>query len=537
MEGVIGAAGDEVCEVVLGNLSDGDIEALVDHLLRVEDRTRLRILELASGSPGVAVQVVGALARSARLAPGSDGYTLPDDAIDALAGDVEAIAAGEVGQALAHGSVADRVFLPVVAAIGDVRSTEDWEGLAATLELEVSPEFFSDGMVLGLFVGTPRRWGVAGGMRARIARALGEPGWRAACVGAVRALQDTDVPQAQLGLLMLEAELEEEAIALVQTHDRRGYASDLRSQHRWFTRLLDLVDRVELPDDDRRRARVLRSLCVLHNRRGQMMESEAYARRLLELSERNGWNRYQGEALRELAAVATFQGKPSVELYERALELLEGQPEAEIANTRLGLIRSLIAQGRYDDVEPILDAWLAGMTEGSHPHTAGLRQRAALNIARGDLDATVSINRTAIGFDTAAGREHSAAFSIEQLATVALIRGDYDTARERARDALDRFRKHGNLMGALNLLLLTVQNELGDGHLDAAAEASAQATELAAALRVGTNEAALCEVSVLHRRGQPIPQVVRREAEGGFGPCPGRGPGLGPGRARLDRGA
>lgn len=366
-----GLAADEATEtLVVDRLPDGDQQALVAELLRLDPELQGEVVARTGGNPLFAVQLVGDWVRRGILVPAAEGFQRAPGEDATLPDDIHGLWLQRFRGVLGGRPAAERMALELGAALGERVDRQEWEALCAEAGIAAVahlPGFLADH---GLAWSEAREWAFVHAMaRESVERASRESGrWTEANAAAARMLQGRSSPaetarrahhHAQAGAWGAAARDLRTAIEAWLPRRESALAQDAIALR---LRCLDAADGAE--DDPRRLENRFYALRLARLRQDAVEpgELEALGRRAGAL----GLSMLRAEILREWGVALRDHAR----LSEAADALREAVAAAEDLGSDVALGRALPALG-----------W-ALTQAGQHPEARRVLRRAASVCAR-----------------------------------------------------------------------------------------------------------------------------------------------------------
>lgn len=235
---------------------------------------------------------------------------------------------------------------------------------------------------------------------------------------------------------------------------------DIRVGLHYFRRALE-----QTGGDDRLRARILQSLAFPAAKHEGFPAGQGYAREAVALSERLGDTPTLARALAELGHLAFMcdEGIPT-ELFERAVALEEELGGLELDyGPSARYARTLYDAGIFDRARQLLERLCErGRASGDAAANMPLCILASVEFETGNWERAAELATESYDIAVQTGREAAEPRGMYTLARVEAARGEFDTARSRAEQALvltdGRGWGSGGPRGALGFLELSLEN-------------------------------------------------------------------------------
>lgn len=459
---------------------------MVRALLPLTPSLTERVCRRTEGNPLFAVQLVGDWVARGLLAQTDEGFELETGEKEAEIPDAihgiwrrrnEAVL-----ETLPSEDCSDaRRAVQLAAALGRRVDDEEWHALCRLRDVDVPVSLVESLVKLGLAESRPGGWNFIHSMLVdsieRTSRCDGN--WEAdkrACATLMRRLYPSRPEQTAMRRCeyLIEGGDLEGALDPLSTAMRVAVAEQgNRRVLELIERRSDLMDRLELDAEDRRRVQSWSQRAGALRRAGMTDEALEWSRRAVEVSRRREWSAEAAEALLQLAFVYAMRNEPfeGLKYFDEAEEWLRSNGDeierAVLKGKKISLLRQV---GRLEEaLESAEEAREMFQANGLELYSAFLDatvgyvylQKGAFERAREGAEMAIERGRRA-------GRDKFLAVGLGILGEVELCTGRPRSALDYCRRSESAYGRLGNQWNCLRLTLARAWAELVAGESDAA---------------------------------------------------------------------
>ena len=298
-----------------------DHAELVQRMLPLDEETVERVCERTEGNPLFAVQIVQDWVARDRLRNTDSGFQLAKGAVDRLPDAVHDIWMRRIEDVIASLDPVEhdaaRRALQLAAALGRRVERDEWREVCSARDV-APPELLIERLVeAGLAQARPDGMSFIHGMLVEsIERwALSEGHWRddkRLCASTIEKMYPDRPDRTALrrvDYLMAAGDTEAALEPLNQAMEMEAGGDGNLAIERHLERRAEMMDRLGIPNEDRRRVQNWLNRVGFERRSNQWARATRTVERAEDVARRNGWRRELGEALMEKAHLYTSQGE------------------------------------------------------------------------------------------------------------------------------------------------------------------------------------------------------------------------------------